>query len=108
MAADADTGGFDALGMVSGGGGVKGRVSKVRTGIVARTVAAGDLQAPAHLLQLGSQGGHFTSPCSNLKREGGNRRWPQSPWSGVVEKEFVSVFDRSRGRCQDRLRSAVS
>ena len=41
-AADADAGDFDALDMVSGGGGAEGRGSKVETGIVARTVAAGD------------------------------------------------------------------
>ena len=51
--ADGDVGGFDALIMVSGGGGAGGRGGKVRTGIVARTVAAGDQRAPAHLLQRG-------------------------------------------------------
>ena len=40
-AGDAGTGGFHVLDMVSGGGSAEGRASKVRTGIVARTVAAG-------------------------------------------------------------------
>lgn len=48
--ADGDAGGFDALDMVSGGGGAEGHASKVRMGVVARTVAAGDRRAPAHLL----------------------------------------------------------
>ena len=51
--ADGDAGGFDALIMVSGGGGAEGRGGKVRTGIIVRTVVAGDRRAPAHLLQRG-------------------------------------------------------
>jgi hypothetical protein len=54
----------------------------------------------------GSRGGHFTSPCGDSKREGGNRTWRRSPWSGVVERQFVSEFARSRGqggaRCEPR------
>ena len=41
-AGDADTGGFDALGMASGGGGAEGHTSNVRTGIGTRMVVAED------------------------------------------------------------------
>ena len=52
-AANVDVGGVDALNMVSGSGGTEGCASKVRTGIVVQTVAAGDQRTPAHLFQWG-------------------------------------------------------
>jgi hypothetical protein len=82
---------FGALGMVSGGGGAGGHVSKVRTGIVAPTGVEEGWWTPAHLW-----GGHIMSPCSNSKHGGSNQKQPRSPWSGVVEWEFVSNFVRPR------------
>ena len=50
-AGGADTGGFNVLDMVSDGGGAEGCTIKVRTGIVARTVAGEYWQTPARLIQ---------------------------------------------------------
>ena len=47
---DADAGGFDALAMVSGGGGAEGHSSKARTGIVTQMVTQEDRLKLLHRL----------------------------------------------------------